>query len=334
MSFIQEVRNQNIPIWDACAASPFVQQLQQGTLPFDCFRKYIIQDSIYLKHYARIWGKVIYHAATLRDIQLYYSILNFVTDAESAVRLSYLKRFGMTDEDIERIPPLPETKQYIDFLFEVAERGNECEILMAALPCMVSYSYIFRKIAAKPEAIWGGCTMVQLREKDMSSSAFYDQAIAVKRITDQYGIPLIINDRIDIALAVHANEVHLGQSDLPAKIARTLIGTDVLLGISVTSVKEAKKAVADGADYLGIGAMYPSRTKPDAEHVSMEELQEIRKAVNLPIVVIGGICKKNAALFRPMGVDGLAVVSAVISSPDIRKAAAELKALFCGAEQP
>jgi len=186
---------------------------------------------------------------------------------------------------------------------------------------------------AVEQAILGGCTMVQLREKNLPSADFYDQAIRVKRITDQYGVPLIINDRLDIALAAHASGVHLGQKDIPACIARTLIGGDMLLGVSVTSVKEAREAAKAGADYLGIGAMFPTGTKTDAKHVSIEQLQQIRNAVTLPIVVIGGIGKDNAGLFRPLGVDGLAVVSAIISSPDIKNAAAKLKASFCGEKQ-
>lgn len=152
MSFMQKVLKQNIPIWEECVGTRFVRQLQSGTLPFDLFKAFMVQDSIYLKHYARVYGKAIYHATTLRDIQLYYSMLNFVTDTESAVRLNYLERFGMTDDDIERIAPLPETQRYVDFLFAVAERGDECEILMSVLPCMTSYSYIFRKVAARPES--------------------------------------------------------------------------------------------------------------------------------------------------------------------------------------
>lgn len=151
MSIMKEVLEQNTPIWDECAAMPFVRELQAGTLPFEKFKKYLIQDSIYLKHYARIYGKAMYHSTTLKDIQLYYSILNFVTDTESTVRLDYLKQFGMTDDDIELIKPLPENQNYIDFMFEIAERGNICEILMAVLPCMLSYNYIFRKVAAEPE---------------------------------------------------------------------------------------------------------------------------------------------------------------------------------------
>lgn len=152
MTFMEEVLNQNKPIWDKCAGTPFVRELQSGTLPFEKFQNYMIQDSIYLKHYARVFGKAMYHSTVLKDIQLYYSILSFVTDTESAVRLNYLMQFGMTDEDIEPIPPSPENQNYIDFMLDVAERGNVCEILMAVLPCMLSYSYIFRKIASASRA--------------------------------------------------------------------------------------------------------------------------------------------------------------------------------------
>ena len=130
----------------------FVQDMKDGKLTTEDFKEYIVQDSIYLKNYARVYGKAIYHAETLREIQLYHSILNFVTDTESVVRLNYLRQFGMTDDDIEFIDPLPENRNYIDFLFETAERGNGCEILMALLPCMLSYSYIFRKLADEPES--------------------------------------------------------------------------------------------------------------------------------------------------------------------------------------
>lgn len=152
MSFMEEVLKQNKPVWDECIATPFVQDLKSGKLPIEDFKEYMIQDSIYLKNYARVYGKAIYHAATLREIQLYHSILNFVTDTESAVRLNYLRQFGISDDEIEFIDPLPENQNYIDFLLETAERGNGCEILMAVLPCMLSYSYIFRKLARKPES--------------------------------------------------------------------------------------------------------------------------------------------------------------------------------------
>ena len=185
---------------------------------------------------------------------------------------------------------------------------------------------------AVEQAVIGGCTIVQLREKESLSLDFYVLALEMKKITDRYGIPLIINDRIDIAMAVGAAGVHIGQKDIPADIARKVIGKDMLLGVSAVSAAEAVNAAKAGADYLGVGAMFPTGTKPDAGFVSMEELERIRKAVDIPIVVIGGISKENAMLFQPMGIDGLAVVSAVIAQPDIKKSAADLKSLFFGKE--
>ena len=186
---------------------------------------------------------------------------------------------------------------------------------------------------AVEQAILGGCTMIQLREKELSSLEFYNQAVAVKQVTDKYHIPLIINDRIDIAMAVQATGVHIVQHDLPAAAVRKVIGENMLLGVSASSIAEAIQAQQDGADYLGVGAMFPTGTKTDADSVSMEELQKIRAAVSLPIVVIGGINKGNAGRFKPMGIDGLAVVSAIIAQSDIKAAAAELKDLFCGKEK-
>ncbi|WP_146552602.1 thiamine phosphate synthase [Caldifermentibacillus hisashii] len=181
---------------------------------------------------------------------------------------------------------------------------------------------------AVEQAILGGCTMVQLREKNISSLDFFKLATEIKAVTDSFGVPLIINDRIDIALAVHAAGVHIGQSDIPAAIVREIIGDDMLMGVSASSVSEAIQAQKDGADYLGVGAMFPTGTKTDAAIVSIKELQNIRQSVALPIVAIGGINKENAGLFHDMGIDGLAVVSAIIAQPNIRQAASELKRIF------
>ena len=178
---------------------------------------------------------------------------------------------------------------------------------------------------AVEQAILGGCTMVQLRENHISSRDFYDTAKEIKEITDTYDIPLIINNRIDIALAVDAAGVHIGQSDIPSSVARKLIGREKLLGVSASSLREALRAQSDGADYLGVGAMFPTRTKHDAKIVSIEEWQAIRQAVTIPIVVIGGIGKENAAVFLQSGADGIAAASAILAQPDIRQAAAELK---------
>jgi thiamine-phosphate pyrophosphorylase len=182
--------------------------------------------------------------------------------------------------------------------------------------------------AAVEQAIEGGCTLIQLREKRASSLEFYNTAASVKRITDAHRIPLIINDRADIALAVGAAGVHVGQSDLPAAAVRRIIGENRILGVSASSLGEALKARDDGADYVGVGAMFATGTKTDADLVAMDELTAIRSTLALPVVVIGGINQNTVPLFEGAGIDGIAVVSAVISAKDISGAARELKALF------
>ena len=177
-------------------------------------------------------------------------------------------------------------------------------------------------------AIKGGCTVVQLREKDCSSLDFYNIALNVKKITDEYNVPLIINDRIDIALAVDAAGVHIGQSDLPASIVRKIIGNDKIIGVSAATVDEAVRAKNDGADYLGIGAMYATNTKKDTRPVTIETLKEIRKAVNIPLVVIGGINKHTVPDFKGTDIDGIAVISAIIAEKDIEQAARDLLNLY------
>lgn len=181
---------------------------------------------------------------------------------------------------------------------------------------------------AVEQAIKGGCTVVQLREKDCSSLEFYETAKKLRKMTQKYNVPLIINDRVDIALAVDADGVHVGQSDLPAKIVRQIIGEDKIVGVSAAKLSEAEKAVEDGADYLGIGAMYPTDTKTDARPVTLDELKEIRSAVDVPIVVIGGINQKTLHNFKNTGVDGLAVVSAVIAADNIEQAAHDMATMF------
>lgn len=181
---------------------------------------------------------------------------------------------------------------------------------------------------AVEQAILGGCTMVQLREKEASGSSFFKLAEEMKQMTDRYQVPLIINDRIDIALAVGAAGVHVGQNDIPAYAVRNIIPHNMLLGVSAASVDEAIQAQHAGADYLGIGAMFPTGTKDDARAVTMEELNKIKQAVTIPIVAIGGINKHNIASFRPMNIDGVAIVSAIIAESDIKGAAAALKCLF------
>ena len=181
---------------------------------------------------------------------------------------------------------------------------------------------------AVEQAILGVTGVIQLREKDMDAGDFVRMAESVKQITEKYQVPLIINDRIDVALAVGADGVHVGQRDIPAKMVRKMIGPDMLLGVSATTVEEAVQAVADGADYLGVGAMFATNTKDDAKIVTIEELKRIREAVSVPIVVIGGINMQTLEQFKGYGIDGLAVVSAVMAAQDVKQAAKDLITAF------
>jgi len=176
------------------------------------------------------------------------------------------------------------------------------------------------------QAVSGGCTVVQLREKTASSREFYETAARVRKITADMGVPLIINDRADIALAVNADGVHIGQEDLPLDAARRIMGKDAVIGVSVNNLTEALAAL--GADYLGVGAMFATGTKTDANLATMDELRRIRAEIKIPIVVIGGINKNTVPLFAGTGIDGIAVVSAVVSQKDPGGAARELKTLF------
>jgi thiamine-phosphate pyrophosphorylase len=178
------------------------------------------------------------------------------------------------------------------------------------------------------QAVLGGCSVVQLREKTASSREFYQTAVKLRELTSRLKVPLIINDRVDIALAVDADGVHIGQTDLPYNEVRCLIGTDKIVGVSVSNVDEAQSAASQGADYLGVGAMFPTGTKTDSDLTSMVELWRIREIINIPIVVIGGINKDTIPLFRGAGIEGIAVVSAVVAQKNPAGAARELKLLF------
>ena len=178
------------------------------------------------------------------------------------------------------------------------------------------------------EAIKGGTTIVQLREKTASTKEFYDLALKVKEITSRYGVPLLINDRIDIALAVGSEGVHIGQDDMPADIAREIIGEDKILGVSASTVEEAKKAEIDSADYIGSGAVFPTSTKDDADSVSKEELKEIVDSIDIPVVAIGGITVENASTLKGSGIAGVSVVSAIMSAEDPKEASEKLKEIY------
>lgn len=172
-------------------------------------------------------------------------------------------------------------------------------------------------------AIKGGATIIQLREKDCTSREFYELALSIKDITDAYEVPLIINDRLDIALAVHADGVHLGQSDIPVQVARNVMGPNCIVGATANTLEKAKEAWQSGADYLGVGDVFGSATKNDTKPVELKELKKICDTVKIPVVAIGGISKKNIHLLKDTGVAGVAVISAVLGQTDIT-AAAEL----------
>lgn len=174
------------------------------------------------------------------------------------------------------------------------------------------------------EAVSGGVTAVQLREKNISSLEFYELAKDVKRVTDDCGVPLIINDRLDIALAVDATGLHVGQRDLPAAIARRLLGPKKILGVSAATLKEALQAQKDGADYLGVGAIYPTSTKSDVRRVELADLHRIKEQVRIPVVAIGGINEGNIKEVMAEGIDGTAIVSGILAQADISKAARRL----------
>lgn len=175
-------------------------------------------------------------------------------------------------------------------------------------------------------AVQGGCSVVQLREKEASSLELFRLAERVKRVTDKYGVPLIINDRLDICQAVDAAGVHLGQSDLPCAEARRILGAEKIIGVSAATPEEAVKAQADGADYLGVGAVFPTTTKTNTRKVTPEIIRGIRQAVTIPFVVIGGVNAENITRLYGLGIDGAAVISAVIAQPDITAAAEKMRA--------
>lgn len=164
------------------------------------------------------------------------------------------------------------------------------------------------------EAIKGGVTIVQLREKTGDTGDIYKIAVKVKEITDKYDIPLIINDRIDIMLAIDCAGIHIGQSDMPCDIARRMIGDDKIIGVSAATIEEAKKAQEDCADYLGCGAVYPTETKKDPSRVTKEDLRNISEEVDIPIVAIGGIKLENARELADTGISGLCVVSQIMNA--------------------
>lgn len=177
------------------------------------------------------------------------------------------------------------------------------------------------------DVLKAGATFIQLREKNADYDQMLKLAKEIKALTDKYHVPFVIDDNIDVAVAVDADGVHVGQSDTEAKKAREILGENKIVGVSAGNLKEAIEAEKNGADYIGIGAMFPTDTKKDHTDITFEQAKEITEAVNIPVVAIGGINKNNILQLKGTGVDGVAVISAIFAQDDRYKAAKELLAL-------
>ena len=177
------------------------------------------------------------------------------------------------------------------------------------------------------QALKGGVTCVQLREKELDAQRFLEEAREIGALCRRYGVPFFVNDNVEIALACGADGVHVGQEDMQAGLVRQRVGDGMMLGVSVHSVEEALEAVKNGADCLGVGTMFATSTKPDAESVSLETLREICAAVEIPVVAIGGIGAHNMGQLAGTGVDGVALVSAIFGARDIESECRLLRGL-------
>lgn len=177
------------------------------------------------------------------------------------------------------------------------------------------------------EAIRGGATCIQLREKNLDEDSFLSEAIDIRKLCNKYSVPFIINDNVQIAIKSGADGIHVGQSDMTAYDVRKLVGEKMILGVSVQTVEQAISAEKIGADYLGVGAVFSTATKTDADSVSHNTLRDISKSVSIPIVAIGGIGKSNIIELIGTGIDGVALVSAIFASDDIENECRELRLL-------
>ena len=177
------------------------------------------------------------------------------------------------------------------------------------------------------KAIKGGVTFVQLREKILDEENFLNEALEIQKLCRTYNIPFVVNDNVEIARTINADGVHVGQSDMKAGNVRAILGEDKILGVSAQTVEQALLAEKEGADYLGVGAVFPTGSKADAEDVSFDTLKEICSAVSIPVVAIGGIGAGNVSKLANSGVSGIAVISAIFAAEDIESATKNLKEL-------
>lgn len=175
------------------------------------------------------------------------------------------------------------------------------------------------------ESLEGGVTMLQLREKHLDEAHFLEEAKELQMLCRSWHVPFLINDNVEIALAMNADGIHVGQSDMAAGDVRKKLGDDKIIGVSAQTVEQALLAEKAGADYLGVGAVFPTSSKDDANEVTYETLKAICSAVSIPVVAIGGITQENVHQLAGSGICGAAVISAIYAKPDIKKAATELK---------
>ena len=178
------------------------------------------------------------------------------------------------------------------------------------------------------KSLKGGVTFVQLREKNLDQEHFLEEAREIKELCRKYHVPFVINDNVEIAAAIDADGVHVGQSDMEAGDVRAKLGKDKIIGVTAKTVEQALLAEARGADYLGVGAVFHTGSKADAKEISHETFKEICAAVKIPVVAIGGISKDNVMQLAGYGMDGIAVISGIFAQPDIEDAAHELKTLI------
>ena len=177
------------------------------------------------------------------------------------------------------------------------------------------------------KALKGGATFIQLREKNLDDESFYREALEIQELCKRYKVPFVINDNVDIAVKINADGVHVGQSDMEALDVRAKLGDDKIIGVSAQTVEQALLAEKHGADYLGVGAVFPTGSKDDADDVSHETLKAICDAVSIPVVAIGGISKDNVIELKGTGICGIAVISAIFGADDIENATKHLKTI-------
>lgn len=178
------------------------------------------------------------------------------------------------------------------------------------------------------ESLEGGVTFLQIREKHLCDEEFLEETLKLKKLCKEYNVPLVVNDNIQVAIRSDVDGVHIGQDDMSAKEVRKLIGKDKIMGVSAQTVEQALSAEEQGADYLGVGAVFPTSSKSDAKTIDFELFKEICKAVKIPVVAIGGITKDNIKALKNSGAKGVALISAIYAQPDIKAATDEIKSIL------